>query len=220
MFTRDGVRAVPRPGTVGAMTVTVRPASKADVSAVAAVLADAFSDDPVMEWLWPGDRHRTRGLPRMFATDARFHVIPGGGAEIAESADGSALGAALWSPPGAWKPSTLRSLCMTPGLIAALGRRARSGAVVGEALEAAHPAEPHWYLATIGTSNAARGRGHGSALLRSRLDRCDRAGTPAYLESSKESNIGYYQRFGFDVTREIVVPGGGPTLWAMWRDPR
>lgn len=77
----------------------------------------------------------------------------------------------------------------------------------------------HWYLATIGTSSAGRGGGYGKALLRSRLDRCDAEGLPAYLESSKEDNISYYQRFGFDVTGEIRIPHGGPTVWAMWREP-
>jgi len=44
-------------------------------------------------------------------------------------------------------------------------------------------------------------------------------GLPAYLESSKESNVGYYETFGFAVTREIRIPGG-PALWPMWRPPR
>ncbi|MFZ2528197.1 MAG: GNAT family N-acetyltransferase [Rhodococcus sp. (in: high G+C Gram-positive bacteria)] len=202
------------------MTVTVRPAAKSDVPAVAAVLADAFSDDPVMEWMWPDERHRVRGLKRMFATEATFHLLPADGVDIAESAAGVVGGATLWAPPGAWKPSTLTTMRMMPGMIAALGRRARVGAVVSEALEAGHPAEPHWYLSAIGTSTAARGGGYGSALLRSRLDHCDEARVPAYLESSKESNIGYYERFGFAVTGEIVIPDGGPTLWAMWRTPR
>jgi hypothetical protein len=56
--------------------------------------------------------------------------------------------------------------------------------------------------------------------MRSRLDRVDAEHAPAYLESSKHANIAYYQRFGFDVTGEIVVPDGGPTLWPMWRPPR
>lgn len=56
--------------------------------------------------------------------------------------------------------------------------------------------------------------------MRSRLDRCDAEGAPAYLESSKESNVPYYMRFGFEVTGELTVPDGGPTMWQMWRHPR
>jgi hypothetical protein len=55
--------------------------------------------------------------------------------------------------------------------------------------------------------------------MRSRLDRCDAEHAPAYLESSNPDNIPYYNRFGFEVTGEIVMPDG-PTLWAMWRRPR
>ena len=51
------------------------------------------------------------------------------------------------------------------------------------------------------------------------LERCDTEGIPAYLESSKESNIAYYRRFGFEVTGEIVIAPGGPTVWPMWREP-
>jgi hypothetical protein len=51
------------------------------------------------------------------------------------------------------------------------------------------------------------------------LGRCDEEGVGAYLESSKESNIPYYRRHGFEVVGEIDFPSG-PRLWAMWRDPR
>jgi hypothetical protein len=56
--------------------------------------------------------------------------------------------------------------------------------------------------------------------MRSRLDRCDAEYAPAYLESSNPDNIAYYNRFGFEVTGEIRISGGGPTLWPMWRQPR
>jgi len=83
-----------------------------------------------------------------------------------------------------------------------------------------HPEEPHWYLAVIGSDPTVRGKGFGQVLMESRLRRVDAEHAPAYLESTKQENIGYYQRYGFEVTGEIVLPDGGPTMWPMWRLPR
>lgn len=82
------------------------------------------------------------------------------------------------------------------------------------------PQEPHWYLAVIGADPAAQGQGHGAALLRSGLAKADAAGLPAYLESTKPSNLPFYEHFGFTVREELLLPGDGPVLWAMWREPR
>jgi hypothetical protein len=45
-----------------------------------------------------------------------------------------------------------------------------------------------------------------SVLLRSRLARCDEAGMPAYLESSKPGNVPLYEHFGFEVTEVLDPP--------------
>ena len=82
-----------------------------------------------------------------------------------------------------------------------------------------HPKERHWYLQMLGTEPASQSRGLGSAILGPVLDRCDREGERVYLESSKERNIPFYARHGFEVTQEIQVPRG-PVVWAMWREPR
>lgn len=82
------------------------------------------------------------------------------------------------------------------------------------------PRQPHWYLATLGTAPERQGRGVGSTLLATVLDRLDEEGLPAYLESSKERNVAFYARHRFEVVRELVVPHGGPRLWLMWREPR
>ena len=57
-------------------------------------------------------------------------------------------------------------------------------------------------------------------LLKPVLDRCDDEGLGAYLESSKEENIAFYNRQGFELTRRLDLPAGCPPVWAMWREPR
>ncbi len=155
----------------------------------------------------------------MFAALTRYHHLGFGGVELVDGGT-DAVGAALWDPPNHWRQSAWTQVRMMPAILIVFGRGAGRARSVSEVMEAAHPEEPHWYLSTIGTDPAARGAGHGRALMQSRLDRVDADHAPAYLESSKESNVPYYQRFGFDVTGEIVIPGGGPTLWSMWRAPR
>ena len=87
-------------------------------------------------------------------------------------------------------------------------------------LERIHPPDPpHWYLAVLGTDPSAQGRGLGSAVMRSVLERADGEGTCAYLESSKERNVDFYARHGFRLAGELQLPRG-PTMWPMWREPR
>lgn len=201
------------------MAISARPARKRDVRELARVLGRAFYDDPVSVWLLPDDRSRAAQLTAFFATTTRHHHLAGGGVEVA--CDGPVIGAAaLWDPPNRWKQSRRTQLAVLPALIRAFGMRLAAGRAVSELLDRAHPAEPHWYLAVIGSDPTMRGRGFGQAVMRSRLDRCDAEHCPAYLESSKFENVVYYERFGFVVAEEIALPGGGPKLWPMWRAPR
>lgn len=203
------------------MPIDVRPARKSDIGALAGVLGRAFYDDPVSTWMLPDDKSRAAGLAAYFGAATRHHHLAGGGVEAA--CDGPVIGAAaLWDPPGRWRESRYAQFRMLPALIRAFGPRVSAlstGRTLADLLSAAHPEEPHWYLAVIGSDPTVRGRGFGQAVMRSRLDRCDAEHCPAYLESSKFDNVPYYQRFGFAVTGEITLPGGGPTLWQMWREP-
>jgi ribosomal protein S18 acetylase RimI-like enzyme len=201
------------------VAIDVRPARKADVPALARVLGRAFQDDPVMSWVQPDAERRKAALPGLFGALTRHHSLAGRGTEIAVSDDGVAA-AALWDPPGRWQQSPREQLAMLPGVIRAFRGRLAAGRTVIDLMKANHPEEPHWYLAVIGSDPTVRGGGFGRALMQSRLDRCDAEYAPAYLESSNPDNIPYYERFGFEVTGEIVLPEGGPSLWPMWRAPR
>ena len=196
----------------------VRAAQRNDIPNLAKALALAFQDDPVMGWMFPDDTMRSARLPRLFAALARYQYLAN--AEVATADDGSIVGATLWAPPDGWQQSPLDELRQLPALIWAFGRRLGVGKEMSDLMKTHHPTEPHWYLSVIGTQPSIRGGGYGRSLMQSQLDRCDADHAPAYLESSKAENVPYYERFGFEVTGEVVVPGGGPTLWPMWRNPR
>lgn len=199
--------------------IYVRGARRSDIPALARVLGRAFHDDPVFCWMQPDAARRTAALPGFFAALARHHFLAASGVEVAVSSDGVGA-AALWDPPGRWEQTPREQIAMLPAAIRAFRGRLGAGRVLTDRMKAVHPEEPHWYLAVIGSDPAVRGGGFGAALMRSRLDRCDAEGAPAYLESSNIDNVPYYHRFGFEVTGEIVIPDGGPTLWCMWRPPR
>ena len=128
------------------------------------------------------------------------------------------VGAARTGPaPGMARPR--RTLLPVMPYLAGLGRDTAEASRLLTAVDAARPKTPHWYLATLGTDPDRQHTGVGSALLRSVLAGVDDEGLPAYLESSKESNLAFYGQHGFEVTGEIHTPRGGPTLWLMWRTP-
>jgi GNAT superfamily N-acetyltransferase len=196
----------------------VRPFGRADLAATTQTLARAFADDPVMAWIFPSAEMRRRQLRPFFAVTMRGTSFRNEGTEIMV-ADGAVLGGAIWIPPGVWLPSAWQQVRALPGYAWALRSRfAAAGRAYGEIMRC-HPSRPHWYLSGIGTDPPVQGTGVGSGLMRSRLARCDAEELPAYLESSKESNVPFYERHGFKVTREVAISGGGPRLWLMWRDP-
>jgi ribosomal protein S18 acetylase RimI-like enzyme len=201
------------------VTRTVRALTRKDLKPACAMMARAFDDDPVITWIFPDEQMRRRRVPSFFAVSMRGSGLRHEGTELLLSGNQIA-GCANWLPPGAWSPALWRQLLALPGYARSLGSRLGVASLTYNALLTVHPRPPHWYLAGIGTDPPLQGTGVGSELMRSRLVRCDAAGMPAYLESSKASNVPFYERHGFSVTRELTIPGGGPTLWLMWREPQ
>jgi GNAT superfamily N-acetyltransferase len=196
------------------MSLTAVPAGPTDVPALEDVLQAAFWDDPVTVFLFPDERSRSRRSALLFRALLRHHYLPM--RTVWTTSDQA--GAAMWAPPGHWRLTTAEIARALPTALRGLGRNlALSMQFLGE-IDRHHPDEPHWYLGVLGTDPPRQGRGIGSALLTPVLERCDREHVPAYLESSKESNIPFYARHGFAVTRELRARGA-PVLYAMWRDP-
>ena len=198
------------------LEVTVRPATAADIRPLAAVMGRAFEDDPPFAWMLPDDGTRVARAGRFFATVVRAEALSHGAVEVA-CLDGAVVGAAIWLPPGHWIPTAVEQLRSLPGFARAFGRRLRQAGALEQAMVRAHPREPHWYLYAIGVEPARQGSGVAGPLLRSRLARCDQAGEPAYLESTKPANVPLYQHFGFEPTGPMALPDGAPVITPMWR---
>jgi ribosomal protein S18 acetylase RimI-like enzyme len=199
---------------------TVRSASRADVPELTAVLSRAFANEPPFTWVQPDDALRARAQPAMFYGALRYIYPVERGTEVLLDT-GAILGGAIWAPPGRWKAPPWQRLRVIPGLIRALSIRhfrqyAQRGKAVEDALHRAHPLDPHWYLAMLGTDPQAQGKGVGSALVRSGLERCDRDGEHAYLECL-EPLVPYYEGFGFEITGKIEMPEEVPDQVSMWR---
>ena len=131
-------------------------------------------------------------------------------------------GGSLWLPPMVekkipiWNSLDIATTMVKHSGVRSIGR----GTTVDTALAKAKPTIPHYYLFALGARTAHQGKGIGGALMKAGLERVDSEKMPAYLESSKESNIGFYQQFGFNVTEIVSPPNGCPPLWAMWREAR
>jgi GNAT superfamily N-acetyltransferase len=196
------------------MAVAAVPAGPTDVPALEDVLQAAFWDDPLTAFLFPDERSRSWRSALMFRAVLLHHYVPM--RTVWTTSDQA--GVAMWAPPDHWKLTPREVLRSLPTALRGLGVRMRTSVRLLAEVDRHHPTQPHWYLGVLGTDPPRQGRGIGSALMAPVLERCDREGLPAYLESSKESNIPFYGRHGFVVTRELRAPGA-PPLYAMWREP-
>lgn len=59
-----------------------------------------------------------------------------------------------------------------------------------------------------------------AVLMKPVLDICDNEHYGAYLECSKETNIDFYRRSGFQVIKKFSPYKTSPPLWLMWRKPK
>lgn len=193
--------------------ITVDKKEKEVARELAEVLAKAFYDDPLAIYFFPYENKRLKGLRRFFYAQLTGLF----GSKTIVLATQNLKACSIWVAPGT-KPSVLKSGYRILPTAMSLGTRVGLAAFAIGYLERFHPKEPHFYLATIGCDPDYQGRGLGSSLINAQLKHIDEMGLPAYLESSKEKNVPYYKRFGFEVIKEVTLPKNGPPAFLMWRN--
>ena len=85
------------------------------------------------------------------------------------------------------------------------------------AMHKRHAPQRHIHLALLGVDPSFQGQGHGGSLLKSILARLDRENLPCYLDTQNQSNVVFYQRYGFEVVEYTLIPGTDVNCWAMLR---
>jgi len=198
---------------------TIRPATSSDRAKLADALASAFSQDPLFTWMAGAGPNKPLE-PKLRVLFDTFLKLDLEREQHLVLADENDLGVAIWKAPNKWKMPTGDMLRALPSMLRAFGTKAPRMIGAISAIEKVHPKEEHYYLEALGTRQDMQSKGVGSAVIRHMLDRCDAEGMPAYLESSNVRNVPFYARHGFEVTGEIVVGKGAPTVTAMWRDVR
>lgn len=195
----------------------VEPLDPSEVPLAAGVLARAFRDNPGMMAALPGLTEEVRlGLlgPCMdgfVASVRRFGV-----AEVVKDA-GAIVAVSLSFAPGKFPPPFYATIIQAKGpLRAGLGVSLRFARVDHE-MRKRHPHDPHWYLWFLGVEPERQGQGLGSVLLRSLSAKAEADLVPCYLETDKASSVKIYERHGYRVEAEDVLPGLDLRLWYMRR---
>ncbi|MBC2904843.1 GNAT family N-acetyltransferase [Streptomyces cupreus] len=195
------------------MGVAIRTATEADRDLVVRLLDEAFQDDPVSGWVFPGAEYRRATHHRLMAAFTDI-VLAEGRIDLTEDASACALW--LRTPAGEHDPDDDGPVQLRD----AVDPENERVELIGRLTAGIHPGDrAHEYLWMIGVSPDRQGKGLGSALIGAVLDRCDSDGVPAYLEASSARSRKLYERLGFELLGSPLDLPDGPQMFPMWREP-
>lgn len=199
--------------------MTIIPKKETDTAA--RVLAGAFMHDPLFEYFFPDEKQRA-GLSFYTFRFITAHAVSKGSVY---STSPGIEGVSIWLPSSMIERGLIAQLRF--GVLRMLfsqGREALNRQISASShMRALHCdllPENHLYLSTIGIAKEFRGLGLASGLMDPGLAMADSKNLPCYLDTHNENNLGLYERYGFRVAAESVIPGTGVRHWAMIRDRR
>ena len=193
---------------------------KKDLQRLAEVAADAYKDYPLHNWFTKGkyDEKASKLIMQIsLKTMTKDAVIYADSEEI--------NGFAVWLPFGFTGSKTLPFL-FSGGLKlifhSGLGIIGRLLAYETYAMNLKKQFTDNydWYLYNLSIKKDAQGRGIASKLMRPMLQFCDDEKMVAYLETNKESNVGLYEHYAFQLKKAEIIPKTNVIHYAMVRKPQ
>jgi ribosomal protein S18 acetylase RimI-like enzyme len=198
------------------MAVFVSSPKSSELGSAAEVLAQAFSQDPmvcsILRKLRPN--RRLLKLRSMFEVSLQRRVP--GRIELCLKDGGEVRSVALLYSPGKYPPPIFWELSLLLRCIFRAGFSGLPGWLTwSNSIRRRHPSEPHYYLEILGTHPAFQGNGFGSMLMEEICSLAGKAGKICYLETSNPRNLSFYKAFGFEpVASETIL---GVETWFLTR---
>ena len=178
------------------------------------LLARGLQDNPMTKAVFRCEAEKRFAInARIYGSLLKVRVEPFFYAHL----DGRMIGVVAASRPNQCRPGFVGRLRMIPAVARVYPRHVRRFVEWTSALTKQEPREPHWHLGPVAVDASWRGKGVGSALMRAFIEKVEQRGDYAYLETDKPENVGFYQRFGFEVMSESEILG--TRNWFMDRRP-
>ncbi|NPE06804.1 MAG: GNAT family N-acetyltransferase [Asgard group archaeon] len=192
-----------------------------DLKKAAKVLADAFYSDPLTQYMFPDDETRKEQSAHYFnftvSYGLKFGEIYAPSPEIE--------GLAIWYLSDKYVMNMFKQL-RAGGMKLYLklkkdniSRMMPIGRFSSE-MHNKYGNFKHWYLSPIGVAPEHQGKGFGSLLLRTMLNRIDIEKLPSLLETQNPTNVEIYKRFGYEVVTKEKIPNTEIPHWVMIRHPK
>jgi len=204
------------------MIASLTPLASELVKTAAQSGTNAFIDDPSTVFLIPNPKKRPN-LRHAFECYLRLSLL---NREEAYVPSPKCEGIAVWTHSNA--PSQTSSIVNTLRAgwpwrplrcgLTYLFRDTRS-TLYFEKLRREIAPKPHLYLAVLAVAPEYQGQGFASKLVRPMLARLDAKGLPAYLETQNLRNVAMYERYGFKLERETILPGSDIKMYILMRHP-
>jgi ribosomal protein S18 acetylase RimI-like enzyme len=177
-----------------------------DIKKASEVLGRAFFNDPDTMKILPDDDARKDKLKHFFRCFIKFGLLYGEVYAPSPNLEGISIWVHSSTKDITFRRS-LRSGFM--GLIFKVNGKALNvfgsyGKQMDEATKTVID-EEHWFLFIIGVDPKHQRSGYGKKMIEPMLKRIDDEKLPVMLDTNKQVNIGYYEKFGFDVVKTYRV---------------
>jgi ribosomal protein S18 acetylase RimI-like enzyme len=196
--------------------IQVRELRRAELPAAVEVIARGMRDNPVHLAAYGTDpvrrlQYHARLVRALLKAKPTTRLL-------GATREGILVAVAAEAPAGTCQPTPRQLLRMLPQL-ALLGPKAALRVRAWINAWAEHdPAEPHVHLGPVAVDAHLQGGGIGTILMREHCRWLDETQQAGYLETDKPANVGFYDRFGYEVVGQAQVLG--VPNWFMRRSAR